>query len=164
MKEITLKINGESYTRNVRQGQILLHFLREEIGFTGAKEGCGAGECGACTIIMDGKTVNSCLVLAVEADGSSLTTIENEGKDGKLTQLQRAFVKHQAVQCGYCTAGMIMSIKELLQTNQKPSIEEIKEQIEGNFCRCTGYEQIIDAVLDVTGQLDSKEGGLLCTK
>ncbi len=155
MKTISVKVNGDMYTKDVADSQILLHFLRDDLGFTAAKEGCGAGECGACTIFMNGRVVNACLVFAAEADGAEIVTLENESKNGELSELQKAFQKHQAVQCGYCTAGMIMSVKELLLRNSKPSVDEIKEQIEGNFCRCTGYSQIIDAVLDVTGQLDN---------
>lgn len=154
--KIKLTINGQEYERDVEENRTLLHFLREELGFTGTKEGCGAGECGACTVFLDGQTVNSCMVLAVEADGSTVETIEGEAKDGKLSEIQAAFHDHQAVQCGYCTAGMVMSVRELIQRNPKPSVEEIKTGIEGNFCRCTGYEQIIEAVQDVTGQLKQK--------
>ncbi len=155
--EITLTVNGREYSKEVKEEKTLLHFLREDLGFTGVKEGCGAGECGACTIIMDGETVNSCLVLAVETDGSELETIEGESEDGELSDLQQAFHEHHAVQCGFCTPGMIMSIKDLLRDNPKPSEQEIKEAIEGNLCRCTGYQQIIEAVLDYTGQLEEKE-------
>lgn len=155
--KIQLTINGNRYTRDVSEHQTLLHCIREELGLLGTKEGCGAGECGACTIIMNGRAVNSCLVLAVEADGAEIQTIEGEGPNGQLSPLQRAFVKHHAVQCGFCTPGMIMSIKDLLGRNPKPSVAEIKEGIEGNFCRCTGYQQIIEAVLDVTGQQDKIE-------
>ena len=154
--KIKLTVNGQEYERDVEENRTLLHFLREELGFTGTKEGCGAGECGACTVFLDGQTVNSCMVLAVEADGLRVETIEGEAKDGKLSEIQEAFHEHQAVQCGYCTAGMVMSVRELIQRNPKPSVEEIKTGIEGNFCRCTGYEQIIEAVQDVTGQLKQK--------
>ncbi|MDF1569842.1 MAG: (2Fe-2S)-binding protein [Spirochaetaceae bacterium] len=153
---VKLTVNGELYERDVAENRTLLRFLREDLGLTGTKEGCGAGECGACTVFMDGKTVNSCMVLAVEADGSVLDTIEGEAKDGTLSPIQEAFDKHHAVQCGYCTSGMIMSVKELLHRNPKPNPEEIKEGIEGNFCRCTGYQQIVEAVLDVSGQNPEK--------
>ena len=151
-----LTVNGELYERDVAENRTLLRFLREDLGLTGTKEGCGAGECGACTVFLDGKTVNSCMVLAVEADGSVIDTIEGEAKDGTLSPIQEAFDKHHAVQCGYCTSGMIMSVKELLYRNPKPNPEEIKEGIEGNFCRCTGYQQIVEAVLDVSGQKPEK--------
>jgi len=150
---VKLKVNGGTYEREVESHKTLLRFLREDLGFTGTKEGCGAGECGACTVIMDGKTVNSCMVLAVEADGSAIETIEGQAAKGKLSAIQEAFDRHHAVQCGFCTGGMVMSVRDLLVRNPKPSVEEIKEGIEGNFCRCTGYQQIIEAVLDASGQL-----------
>lgn len=154
--KIKLTVNGDAYERDVEENRTLLHFLREDLGFFGTKEGCGAGECGACTVLLDGETVNSCMVLAVEADGSTVETIEGEAQEGKLSAIQQAFHDHQAVQCGYCTAGMVMSVRELIQRNPKPTVEEIKTGIEGNFCRCTGYQQIIEAVQDVTGQLEKK--------
>jgi len=149
---ITVTINGERYEREVEENRTLLHFLREEVGLTGTKEGCGAGECGACTVIFNGRTVNSCMVLAVEADGSTVETIEGEATDGKLSKTQQAFERHNAVQCGFCTGGMLMSVRDLLRRHPKPTVAEIKDGIEGNFCRCTGYEQIIEAVLDASGQ------------
>lgn len=156
--KITLTVNGKKYQRDASEAKNLLHFLREDLGLTGTKEGCGAGECGACTVVMNGKTVNSCLILAVEADGAEILTIESEAKNGKLSKLQQAFKKNHAVQCGFCTPGMIMSARALLETNAKPTVEQIKEAIEGNFCRCTGYQQIIEAVQDASGQLKKKEG------
>ncbi|MGM0601502.1 MAG: (2Fe-2S)-binding protein [Candidatus Rifleibacteriota bacterium] len=156
--KISLKLNGKKYTREVTEYKNLLHFIRQDLGLTGTKEGCGAGECGACTIIMNGKTVNSCLVLAVEANGADIQTIEGEAKNGKLSKLQKAFHENHAVQCGFCTPGMILSARALLDKKAKPSVEEIKEAIEGNFCRCTGYKQIIEAVQDASGQLKKKEG------
>ena len=158
MVRITVSVNGKAYTREVVESKTLLHFLREDLGHTGTKEGCGAGECGACTVILDGQAVNSCLILAAETDGSTIETIEGEAKNGKLSRMQEAFHNHHAVQCGFCTPGMIMTIKDLLRRKPKPSRDEIIDGIEGNFCRCTGYEQIIEAVLDVTGQLGKKEG------
>ena len=154
--KVRLTVNGGTYERDVAENRTLLRFLREDLGFTGTKEGCGAGECGACTVFMNGKTINSCMVLAVEADGASIETIEGEARGGSLSAIQEAFDKHHAVQCGFCTSGMIMSVKELLQRKAKPSVDEIKEGIEGNFCRCTGYEQIVEAVLDVSGQKKEK--------
>lgn len=155
--EIKLTINGNEYKRDVKPNRNLLHFLREDLGLTGTKEGCGAGECGACTVIMDGEPVNSCLVLAAEADGSDIETVEGEAEAGELSDLQQALHDHHAVQCGFCTPGMVMSIKDLLRRNAKPDKEEIRNAIEGNLCRCTGYEQIVEAVLDLTGQLEEKE-------
>jgi len=156
MKRIRVTINGDVYERDVQEHITLLHFIRQDLGLIGTKEGCGAGECGACTVFMNGQTVNSCLVLAIEADGATLETIEGEAKDGKLTPLQESFDKHHASQCGFCTPGMIMTIKDFLGRNPKPTREDVIHGIESNFCRCTGYEQIIEAVLDVTGQLDEK--------
>ena len=158
--KIRVTVNDRPYDRDVEDHATLLDFLREDLGLTGTKEGCGAGECGACTVFLDGKTVNSCMVLAVEADGANVETIEGEAKDGKLSAIQEAFDRHHAVQCGYCTGGMVMSVRELLQRTPKPTVEQIKEGIEGNFCRCTGYQQIIEAVLDASGQaeLANKEG------
>lgn len=124
----------------------MIDFLREDLSLLGVKEGCGEGECGACTVIMDGKPVTSCLILAVEADGTSIITIEGESVDGRLSPLQEAFKNNHATQCGFCTPGMIMSAKALLERNPEPTEEEIKDAIEGNFCRCTGYRQIIDAI------------------
>jgi len=161
MKRIKVSVNGQAYEREVEENRTLLAFLREELGLTGTKEGCGAGECGACTVFLDGKTVNSCMVLAVETDGASVETIEGEAKGGKLSAIQEAFDRHHAIQCGYCTGGMVLSVRELLRRNPKPSVDEIKEGIEGNFCRCTGYRQIIEAVLDVSGQLGPGEEGRL---
>ncbi|HTX73832.1 MAG TPA: (2Fe-2S)-binding protein [Rectinemataceae bacterium] len=158
---IRLTINGRVYERDVEEHKTLLRFLREDLGLTGTKEGCGAGECGACTVFLDGRTVNSCMVLAVEADGSTVETIEGEAKDGTLSVIQEAFDRHHAVQCGFCTGGMVMSVRELLHRTPKPSVEQIKEGIEGNFCRCTGYQQIIEAVLDASGQPElANKGGL----
>lgn len=148
MKKVRFHINGDLYEREVSEHKTLLHFLREDLGFTGTKEGCGAGECGACTIIMNGHAVNSCLVLAAEADGAVLETIEGEAPEGNLSPIQVSFDTHHATQCGFCTPGMIMTIKDLLRRNPHPSRDEVIEGIEGNFCRCTGYEQIIEAVLD----------------
>ena len=158
---MSLTVNGRLYERAVPEYRTLLDLLRDDLGLTGTKEGCGAGECGACTVLLNDETVNSCMVLAVEADGASVETIEGEAAAGELSSIQAAFARHQAVQCGYCTGGMIMSIRELLQNNPKPSVAEIKDGIEGNFCRCTGYQQIIEAVLDASGQLTPATKGEL---
>ena len=160
MMWIRVMVNGGAYERDVEEHKTLLRFLREDLGLTGTKEGCGAGECGACTVFLNGKTVNSCMVLAVEADGAEVATIEGQAAGGKLSAIQDAFDRHHAIQCGYCTGGMVMSVSELLRRNAKPSVAEIKEGIEGNFCRCTGYQQIIEAVLDVSGQLRPEAGQL----
>ena len=154
---IHVSVNGIVYEREVKENRTLLRFLREDLGLTGTKEGCGAGECGACTVFFNGKTVNSCMVLAAEANEGVVETIEGEANEGLLSALQTAFEAHGAVQCGFCTSGMIMSARELIHTNPHPSKEEIQEGLEGNFCRCTGYEQILEAILDVTGQWEEKE-------
>jgi len=143
---INLKINGETYELNVKPNILLLDLIRDEIGLTGTKRGCDTGECGACTVIIEGKAVNSCLVLAVEADGKNIVTIEGLAKNGKLHPLQEAFTKEGAVQCGFCTPGMILSAKALLDKNINPTEKEIKRAIAGNLCRCTGYTKIIKAI------------------
>ncbi len=145
MKRIQLVINGKDYILNIDENMRLLDLLRDELGLIGTKEGCGEGECGACTIIMDGETVNSCLVMAFQAHGSSILTIEGLEQNGELHPIQKAFVDVGAVQCGYCTPGMIMSIKSLLDKNPNPTREEIRKGISGNLCRCTGYNKIVDA-------------------
>jgi carbon-monoxide dehydrogenase small subunit len=152
--DISVSVNGCDYTVEVNDCRTLARFLREDLGLTGTKEGCEAGECGACTVLLDGRPVNSCLVLAAEADGAEVQTVEGEAHGSELSAIQEAFARHFAVQCGYCTGGMIMSIRRLLQDNPHPTVEEIREGIEGNLCRCTGYQQIIEAVLDASGQLD----------
>jgi carbon-monoxide dehydrogenase small subunit len=143
---IHLKVNDEEYTVAVEPDKTLLWLLREELNLTGTKEGCGAGECGACTVIFNGKAVNSCLVLAVEAEGAEVYTIESEARGGRLSELQQAFIEHNALQCGFCTPGMIMAARALLNQNPNPTEEEIKEAIEGNLCRCTGYVPIVEAI------------------
>jgi aerobic-type carbon monoxide dehydrogenase small subunit (CoxS/CutS family) len=159
--KISVTVNGRVYQRDIPEDRTLLRFLREDLDLTGTKEGCGAGECGACTVFLDGRTVNSCMVLAAEADGVSVETIEGEAKGGALSLIQAAFDRNHAVQCGYCTGGMILSVRELLKANPRPTVAEIKEGIEGNFCRCTGYQQIIEAVLDASGQLTTATKGEL---
>lgn len=144
---IEFQLNGEAVRADVEPHWTLLHLLREVFELTGVKEGCGYGECGACTVIMDGKAVNSCLLPALEAEGHNITTIEGVmSKDGSLDRIQQAFVDHGAVQCGFCTPGMIMSAKALLEEKSNPTDDEIREAIEGNLCRCTGYVKIIDAI------------------
>ena len=155
MKSVKVTINGQLYEREVAEHKTLLRFLRDDLGLTGTKEGCGAGECGACTIIMNGAAVNSCMVLAVEANEAEIETIEGAGTNDELSVLQDSFHRHHAVQCGFCTPGMIMSATDLLRRTPHPSRDEIKDGIEGNFCRCTGYEQIIEAIEDAAGTEDS---------
>jgi len=146
MKQIKLTVNGTLYELGVQPWEALVDVIRDNLGLTGTKEGCGLGECGACTVIMDGKTVNSCLVLAVEADGKQITTIEGLADDDKLHPLQEAFIENGGMQCGFCTPGMIMSAKALLDKNPNPDDEEIKQGIAGNICRCTGYTKIIASI------------------
>jgi carbon-monoxide dehydrogenase small subunit len=145
-KEIKFVLNGNSYELEVSPWRTLLEMIREDLQLTGTKEGCGQGECGSCTVIMGGKTVNSCLVLAVEADGQEITTIEGLARGEALHPIQEAFVSHAGMQCGFCTPGMIMSAKALLDKNGSPSEKEIREGISGNFCRCTGYTKIIESI------------------
>lgn len=134
----------------------LLDLIRDKLELTGAKEGCGVGDCGACTVIMNGKAVNSCLVLAINAHGSEIVTIEGLGKGSELDPIQDAFVKYGAIQCGFCTPGMILSAKALLDENPNPTDEEIKLAISGNLCRCTGYTQIIEAVKAAAAKKEGK--------
>ena len=149
-KEITLTINGRSLTSDVPMNWSLQEMLKHTFALTGTKRSCGRGECGGCTVIMDGMAVNACLTLAVECDGSVIQTVEGEATEGQLSALQKAFVKHGAVQCGFCTPGMIMSARALLNRNSNPTDEEITEAIAGNLCRCTGYEAIIEAIKAVS--------------
>ena len=145
-KTISLTINGERRELAVEGYRTLLDTLRNEAGLTGTKKGCDVGDCGACTVILDGKPVCSCLVLAAEVDGAAVQTIEGLGKKGKLHPLQESFVRYGGAQCGFCTPGMIMMAKALLDANPSPSEEEIRFAIAGNICRCTGYTKIIEAI------------------
>jgi carbon-monoxide dehydrogenase small subunit len=145
--EITLRVNGEEYELEIEPHRTLVEVLREQLGYTGTKKSCNEGECGACTVIMDGKPVASCLVLALDAQGKEIVTIEGLAKGQELHPLQVAFVRHGGIQCGFCTPGMIMSAKALLDQNPKPTTQEVRRAISGNLCRCTGYQQIVDAVL-----------------
>ena len=146
-KEIKIKVNGEDYVLSVQTNETLLDVIRERIGLTGTKEGCGVGECGACTVLLNGKAVNSCLVLAVHVDGGEVFTVESlADADGTLSHLQQAFIDEGALQCGFCTPGMLMSAKGLFLENPEPTEEEIVKSLEGNICRCTGYKPIVRAV------------------
>jgi len=156
-QKIELTVNNSKLSYKIPTQLRLLDFLRNELNLTGTKEVCAEGECGACTVIMDDKIVNSCLVLAVEADGSVITTIEGIGKDNELSELQNAFVDHHSVQCGYCIPGMILAGEQLLKDNPSSSEKEIKEGISGNICRCTGYTKIIDAVSALTTKTPEHE-------
>jgi len=143
---ITIEVNGETYEREVPARRLLVHFLRDDLDLTGTHVGCDTGNCGACTVHLDGLAVKSCMMLAVQADGAQLTTIEGLGDGEELTPLQQAFSAHHALQCGYCTPGMLMSASALLAANPSPSEEEIKVALQGNICRCTGYWNIVEAV------------------
>lgn len=151
-REITLTLNGSVRTLRVRPTEKLLDVLREKFGLTAAKYGCGKGECGACTVLLDGKQVRSCLILAVEADGREVVTLEGFQTIDKIW-IQETFAKHNAFQCGFCAPGMIVSTEELLRTNPAPRREEIQEALAGNLCRCTGYQNILDAVEEMVDAL-----------
>ena len=153
MKKIKIKVNGSEYEQEVRPNETLLEFIREDLGFIGTKEGCGVGECGACTVIMNDKIVNACLVLASEADGASVTTIEGLADGDKLHPIQESFVEKGGLQCGFCTPGMIISTKSLLESNPNPTDEEISIGLSGNFCRCTGYIKIFESVKDAAQRM-----------
>ena len=149
-KVIELKINGDFYEIAVEPSKRLISVIRDDIGLTGTKEGCGRGDCGACTVLIDGKVVNSCLTLAIEAQGKEITTIEGvAARDGELHPIQKAFIDNGAVQCGFCTPGMVLTAKALLDENPNPSEEEIRDYLSGNICRCTGYVKIVQAIKSV---------------
>ncbi|MBM4086152.1 MAG: (2Fe-2S)-binding protein [Planctomycetes bacterium] len=143
---MAITVNDERHELVVDSRRTLLHVLREDLGLTGTKEGCGEGECGACAVILDGKLVNSCLVLALEADGGAVTTIEGMARGAELHPIQKAFIERGAIQCGFCTPGMILAAKALLDENPNPSEAEIREGIAGHICRCTGYSKIVEAI------------------
>jgi carbon-monoxide dehydrogenase small subunit len=145
-KSIKFVINGQPAEIEVKPWRTLLEVIREDLSLTGTKEGCGHGECGSCTVVLGGKTVNSCLVPALEAEGQEILTIEGLAEEGKLSPIQEAFVEHSGMQCGFCTPGMIISAKTLLVRNPDPSENEIREAIAGNFCRCTGYTKIVESI------------------
>lgn len=147
--DIHLTVNGAQYEGRVSASTTLLHFLRDQLHLTGTKEGCAIGECGACSVILDGAVVNACLVLAVEADGAAVSTIEGEADGEQLSALQQAFVDHHALQCGFCTPGMVVAARDLLRRKPAPTNEDILEAIAGNLCRCTGYETVIAAIQSV---------------
>ena len=150
---IRVTVNGRVYEEDIEPRILLAHFLRENIGLTGTHIGCVVGECGACSVLLDGKVVKSCLHFAVQADGREITTIEGLAKDGALDPVQEAFVKNYAFQCGYCTPGMVMTSYALLQANANPTEAEIRKALAGNLCMCTGYVQIVDAVKEAAATL-----------
>jgi aerobic-type carbon monoxide dehydrogenase small subunit (CoxS/CutS family) len=145
-KTISVTVNGATYERDVEARRLLVHFIRDELDLTGTHIGCDTGNCGACTVIVDGFAVKSCMMLAVQADGASIETVESLASGDELHPLQRAFSAHHALQCGYCTPGMLMSAKHLLDNNSEPTENEIRRAIQGNICRCTGYVNIVEAI------------------
>ncbi|TMA12217.1 MAG: (2Fe-2S)-binding protein [Deltaproteobacteria bacterium] len=148
-RKITLTVNGKEQELEIEPNRLLLHVLREEIGLTGTKEGCSIGVCGACSVIVDGRLVSSCLTLAAGCEGRDIETIEGLAKDGNLHPLQQAFIEYGGFQCGICTPGQIMAAKALLDENPKPTADEVKEWMSGNLCRCTGYYKILESVMAV---------------
>jgi len=157
-KLITLIVNGEPHDVVVEPRMTLLDVLRDNLGLTGAKKGCSLGNCGSCTVLIDGKPVLSCLLLAIEAQGKDIVTIEGLAKNGQLHPLQQAFIDYSAFQCGFCAPGMILSAEALLDDNPQPTEEEVKEAISGNLCRCTGYIEIVEAILKVACSERGDEG------
>lgn len=156
-RSLVLQVNGQEYPVVCDEGKTLLEVLREHLGLIGTKKGCDEGDCGVCTVLMDGQPVNSCLVLAVKAEGHEILTIEGLEQEGKLHPLQEAFVEEGAVQCGYCTPGMVLSSKALLDVNPTPDEAEIRQALSGNLCRCTGYVRIVKAVQTAAGRMREQE-------
>jgi carbon-monoxide dehydrogenase small subunit len=151
---VTLTVNGETVARETAANLLLVEFLREELGLTGTHVGCDTSQCGACTVLVDGRSVKSCTMLAVQADGSSVTTVEGLARDGALHPLQAAFRQHHGLQCGFCTPGMIMAGVALLNRDRHPSEQQVRDWLEGNICRCTGYHNIVRAVLAAAAAMD----------
>jgi aerobic carbon-monoxide dehydrogenase small subunit len=149
--DVKVTVNGETYERDVEPRKLLIHFLRDDLDLTGSHIGCDTGNCGACSVIVDGVLLKSCMMLAVQADGSKIETVEGLAQDGELNGLQQAFSDHHGLQCGYCTPGMLMSATALLRSNPHPSDEEIRKAIQGNICRCTGYVNIVEAIKAAAG-------------
>jgi aerobic carbon-monoxide dehydrogenase small subunit len=151
-RTVSLEVNGEQIEYEVPARRLLVHFLRDDLGLTGTHIGCDTGNCGACTVHLNGEAVKSCMLLAVQADGTKVATVEGLAADGELTVLQQAFNEHHALQCGYCTPGMLMSATALLARNPRPSEEDVRYALQGNICRCTGYVNIVEAVVAVGGK------------
>ena len=157
MTRIRATVDGVRYEDDVEPRLLLVHYLRDRLGRTGTPVGCDTSNCGACTVHLDGKAVKSCTVLAVQADGAEVTTIQGLAENGEWHPVQKAFHERHALQCGYCTPGMIMAAVDLLRDNPSPTEDEVREGLEGNLCRCTGYQNIVDAVLQASGQIKSGE-------
>jgi carbon-monoxide dehydrogenase small subunit len=155
-KEIVLKVNGTNYRLGIEPRRTLVEVLREDLGLTGTKKSCNEGDCGACTVLMDGRPVTSCLVLAIDAQGKEILTIEGLSEGEKLHPIQEAFLKHGAIQCGFCTPGMVMSAKALLDENLEPTTTEIRKAISGTLCRCTGYQHIVDSIMAASKMMQKK--------
>ena len=151
MKQVAITVNGTKHKAEVEPRELLVYFLREQLGLTGTNVGCDTSSCGSCTVLFDGESVKSCTVLAVQADGHDVTTIEGLATDGELHPVQRAFHEHHALQCGYCTPGMVLAAVSFLAENPHPSEEEIRHALEGNLCRCTGYHNIVKAIQAAAG-------------
>ena len=151
-RRITLSVNGEEVEYDVEARRLLVHFLRDDLDLTGTHVGCDTGNCGACSVLYNGQLVKSCMLLAIQADGAKVETVESLSEDGELTALQQAFSDHHALQCGYCTPGMLMSATALLRANEQPTEEQIRKAIQGNICRCTGYVNIVRAIQAASGQ------------
>jgi aerobic-type carbon monoxide dehydrogenase small subunit (CoxS/CutS family) len=151
-ESVRVEVNGTTYEREVEARRLLIHFLRDDLDLTGSHVGCDTGNCGACSVLLDGTLVKSCMVLAVQADGATIETVEGLAEDEQLSPVQQAFSDHHALQCGYCTPGMLMSATALLRENPRPSDEEIAKAIQGNICRCTGYWNIVKAIKAASGQ------------
>jgi aerobic carbon-monoxide dehydrogenase small subunit len=149
---ISVEVNGQVYERDVDARRLLVHFIRDDLELTGTHIGCDTGNCGACTIHLDGQAVKSCMLLAVQVEGSTIGTVEGLAGEGELTPLQQSFSAHHALQCGYCTPGMLMSAAALLEANPRPTEDEAKTAIQGNICRCTGYQNIVEAIVSVGGK------------
>ena len=153
MANVSVTVNGVAREADVEPRTLLVYFLREALGLTGTNVGCDTSSCGSCTVLLDGESVKSCTVLAVQADGREITTIEGMATDGQMHPIQEAFHRNHGLQCGYCTPGMIMAAASFLQENPNPTDEQVRESLEGNLCRCTGYQNIVKSILDAAGQL-----------
>jgi carbon-monoxide dehydrogenase small subunit len=149
--DVKVTVNGQTYERDVEPRKLLIHFLRDDLDLTGSHVGCDTGNCGACSVIVDGVLLKSCMMLAVQADGAEIETVEGLAQDGELNPLQQAFSDHHGLQCGYCTPGMLMSATALLRSNPHPSDDDIRTAIQGNICRCTGYVNIVEAIKAAAG-------------